>query len=93
MVAWNCPNCNDTVVVVVWFGVVFLTDNNTTPSKVVLSRFELLVGFWQFIWRYSGVSKLGLHKVRYPGNGVTIQTQIWLPFPGWVFSSIGQIKQ
>ena len=28
-------------------GVVFLTDNNTTPAKVVLSCFGLLVGLWQ----------------------------------------------
>jgi hypothetical protein len=32
-----------------WCGgvVVFLTDNNTTPTKVVLSCFGLLVGLWQ----------------------------------------------
>jgi hypothetical protein len=29
-------------------GVVFLTDNNTTPTKVVLSCFGLLVGLWQY---------------------------------------------
>ena len=36
-------------VVVVWCGgvVFFLTDNNTTPTKVVLSCFGLLVGLWQ----------------------------------------------
>jgi hypothetical protein len=28
--------------------VVFLTDNITTPTKVVLSCFGLLVGLWQF---------------------------------------------
>jgi hypothetical protein len=28
--------------------VVFLTDNNTTPTKVVLICFGLLVGLWQF---------------------------------------------
>ena len=33
--------------VVVWCGVVFLTNNNTTPTKVVLSCFGLLVGLWQ----------------------------------------------
>ena len=33
------------VVVVV---VVFLTDNNTTPTKIVLSCFGLLVGLWHF---------------------------------------------
>ena len=27
---------------------VFLTDNNTTPTKVVLGCFGLLVGLWQF---------------------------------------------
>jgi hypothetical protein len=27
--------------------VVFLTDNSTTPTKVVLSCFGLLVGLWQ----------------------------------------------
>jgi hypothetical protein len=32
--------------VVVW---VFLTDNNTTPTKVVLSCFGLLVGLWQLV--------------------------------------------
>jgi hypothetical protein len=32
------------VVAVFWF---FLTDNNTTPTKVVLSCFGLLVGLWQ----------------------------------------------
>jgi hypothetical protein len=33
-----------------WCGgvvVVFLTDNITTPTKVVLSCFGLLVGLWQ----------------------------------------------
>jgi hypothetical protein len=30
----------------VWCGG-FLTDNNTTPTKVVLSCFRLLVGLWQ----------------------------------------------
>ena len=29
--------------------VVFLTDNNTTPTKVVLSCFGLLVGLWQLL--------------------------------------------
>jgi hypothetical protein len=33
--------------VVVWCGVVFLTDTNTTPTKIVLSCFGLLVGLWQ----------------------------------------------
>jgi hypothetical protein len=28
--------------------VVFLTDNRTTPTKVVLSCFRLLVGLWQY---------------------------------------------
>jgi hypothetical protein len=28
--------------------VVFLTDNKTTPTKVVLSYFRLLVGLWQY---------------------------------------------
>jgi hypothetical protein len=37
------------VVVVVWWCGGFLTDNNTTPTKVVLSCFGLLVGLWQFI--------------------------------------------
>jgi hypothetical protein len=35
-----------------WCGVVvviFLTDNNTTPTKVVLSCFGLLVGLWQYL--------------------------------------------
>jgi hypothetical protein len=35
-----------------WCGgvvVVFLTDNNTTPTKVVLSCFGLLVGLWQLL--------------------------------------------
>jgi hypothetical protein len=27
--------------------VVFLTDNNTTPTKVFLSGFGVLVGLWQ----------------------------------------------
>jgi hypothetical protein len=29
--------------------VVFLTDNITTPTKVVLSCFGLLVGLWQYM--------------------------------------------
>jgi hypothetical protein len=33
------------VVVVVWW---IFTDNNTTPTKVVLSCFGLLVGLWQY---------------------------------------------
>jgi hypothetical protein len=37
-------------VVVWWCGVVvFLTDYNTTPTKVVLSCFGLLIGFWQYM--------------------------------------------
>jgi hypothetical protein len=43
-------------VVVVWFGVVwcggFITDYKTTPTKVVLSCFGLLVGLWQFTYPY-----------------------------------------
>ena len=35
-------------VVVWWCGVFFLSDNNTTPTKVVLSCFGLFVGLWQF---------------------------------------------
>ena len=39
------------VMIPAWCGgvvvVVFLTDNNTTPTKVVLSCFGLLVGLWQ----------------------------------------------
>jgi hypothetical protein len=34
-----------------WCGGVggFFTDNNTFPTKVVLSCFGLLVGLWQFV--------------------------------------------
>jgi hypothetical protein len=32
--------------------VVFLTDNNTTPTKVVLSCFGLLVGLWQYEFKW-----------------------------------------
>jgi hypothetical protein len=38
--------------VVVWCGGGsggFFTDNNTTPTKVVLSCFGLLVGLWQLL--------------------------------------------
>jgi hypothetical protein len=43
VVVWWCGG-----VVVWWCGVVvFLTDNNTTPTKIVLSCFGLLVGLWQ----------------------------------------------
>ena len=31
------------------FTFFFFTDNNTTPTKVVLSCFSLLVGLWQYI--------------------------------------------
>jgi hypothetical protein len=34
--------------VVVWCGVVFLTDTIATPTKVVLSSFGSLVGLWQY---------------------------------------------
>ena len=37
--------------------VVFLTDNNTTPTKVVLSCFGLLVGLWQLLADYLQVVK------------------------------------
>jgi hypothetical protein len=37
-------------VVVMWCG--FFTDYNTTPTKVVLSCFGLLVGLWQFGWLF-----------------------------------------
>jgi hypothetical protein len=43
MTPW-CGGGGGVVVVVV---VVFLTDNITTPTKVVLSCFGLLVGLWQ----------------------------------------------
>jgi hypothetical protein len=33
--------------VVVWWCGGFFTDYNTTPTKVVLSCFGLLVGLWQ----------------------------------------------
>ena len=49
-----------------WCGVVvFLTDNNTTPTKVVLSCFGLLVWLWQFhyTWRRKPP------KVKYAGPG------------------------
>jgi hypothetical protein len=40
--------------VVVWWcgggGGGFFTDYNTTPTKVVLSCFGLLVGLWQFVF-------------------------------------------
>jgi hypothetical protein len=39
--------CGGGVVVVWWWCGGFLTDNNTTPTKVVLSCFGLLVGLWQ----------------------------------------------
>ena len=32
----------------VWWCGCFLTDNNTKPTKVVLSCFGLLVGLWQY---------------------------------------------
>jgi hypothetical protein len=32
----------------VWCGVVSLSDTNTTPTKIVLSCFGLLVGLWQY---------------------------------------------
>jgi hypothetical protein len=32
--------------------VLFLTDNNTTPTKVVLSCFGLLVGLWQLLFSH-----------------------------------------
>ena len=35
--------------VVWWCGVVSLTDTNTTPTKIVLSCFGLLVGWWQLL--------------------------------------------
>jgi hypothetical protein len=42
VVVWWCGGGG---VVVWWCG--FLTDNNTTPTKVVLNCFGLLVGLWQ----------------------------------------------
>jgi hypothetical protein len=58
---------------VVWCGVVvFLTDNNTTPTKVVLRCFGLLVGLWQLddlvlgydmnnsFWFWVGLFRVGL---------------------------------
>jgi hypothetical protein len=41
------PSGGGGVVVVVWWWCGFLTDNNTTPTKVVLNCFGLLVGLWQ----------------------------------------------
>jgi hypothetical protein len=38
-------------------------------------------------------SPAGLHKVRYPGNGVTRQTQIWQPILTWAYGPASQIKQ
>ena len=34
----------------------------------------------------------GLHKVRYPGNGVTSQTHIWQPIPEWAECQLSQSK-
>ena len=34
----------------------------------------------------------GLHKIRYPGIGVTSQSQIWQPLPGWAKGPGSQIK-
>ena len=45
---------------VVWWWCGFLTDYNTTPTKVVLSCFGLLVGLWQ----------LGKHEVEVYGRAL-----------------------
>ena len=34
----------------------FPTDNNTTPTKMVLSCFGLLVGLWQLFWEGDNLS-------------------------------------
>jgi hypothetical protein len=47
------------VVVVVWCG--FFTDYNTTPTKVVLSCFGLLVGLWQYL--YTGLNYCILRNI------------------------------
>jgi hypothetical protein len=41
---------------VVWCGMVwwfFLTDNDTTPTKIILHGFGLLFGLWQYITLYT----------------------------------------
>ena len=56
-----------------WCGGGFFTDYNTTPTKVVLSCFGLLVGLWQYIepvlnWEKGALEfykpYLGLHTDR-----------------------------
>ena len=46
-----------------WCFFVFFTDNKTTPTKVVLSCFGLLVGLWQLITETASANGLGLEFV------------------------------
>ena len=46
----------------VWCG--FLTNNNTTPTKVVLICFGLLVGLWQYLVDVLGMAMLHMEDDR-----------------------------
>ena len=60
-------------------GVVFLTDNKTTPTKVVLSFFGLLVGLWQFGYKWP--------KLEPSLNAVSASVEFCTPLRG-----VGNIK-
>ena len=63
-----------------------------------MEHFELLICV-AFLCPYcgfchsGGTAQAGLHKVRYPGNGVTSQTQIWQPISSWAKVCASQIKK
>ena len=68
---------------VVWFG--FLTNYKTTPTKVVLSRFVLLVGLWQFYCLNIFTVMIkdcdehgNLKKTRNPGRDYIYVTTLWM---------------
>ena len=48
-----------------WFGLIFLTDNNTTSKKVDLSCFGFLVELWQKCWVcLKRIDRIGLNYGR-----------------------------
>ena len=67
------------MVVVVWCGG-FFTDYKTTPTKVVLSCFGLLVGLWQYddilVCEFSSFRMIKYQKVNMEASAVINNNKI-----------------
>ena len=67
-------------------------DGGTEVNNVKNSEEEETEAFYEE-FSLHGTSPKVLHKVPYPGNGVTSQTNIWEPIPDLAFDPASQISQ